>query len=102
MHHGTYEEDGLVTWEVLVFPREIRSHGEPVNHLRNWRVHRRTRRPPSIAWQNKRLSRGRPMARGTGATAEGGEGVGGSNMSFDVGELAGNSDPAEQRGPVLM
>ncbi len=44
---GTYEEDGLVTWEVFVFPREIRSHGEPVNHLRNWRVHRRTCRPPS-------------------------------------------------------
>ena len=54
------------------------------------------------ARQNKRLSRGRPLARGTGATAEGGKGVGGPNMSFDVGELVGNSDPAEQRRPVLM
>jgi hypothetical protein len=30
LHHGTYEEDGPVTWEVLVFPRVIRSNGEPV------------------------------------------------------------------------
>ena len=29
LHHGTYEEDGPVTWEVLVFPRVIRSDGEP-------------------------------------------------------------------------
>ncbi len=55
-----------------------------------------------LFWQNKRLPRGRPMARGTGAAAEGGEEVGGPNMSFDVGELVGSSDPAEQRGPVLM
>jgi hypothetical protein len=99
---GTYEEDGLVTWEALVFPRVIRSDGEPVIHLRNWRVRRRTCWPPSFAWQNKRLSRGRPLARGTGATAEGGEGVGGLHTSSDVGELVGNSDPAEQRRPVLM
>ncbi len=30
LHHGTYEEDDLVTWEALVFPRGIRSDGEPV------------------------------------------------------------------------
>ena len=30
------------------------------------------------------------------------EEVGGPNMSFDVGELVGNSDPTEQRRPVLM
>ena len=30
LHHGTHEEDGPVTWEVLVFPRVIRSDGEPV------------------------------------------------------------------------
>jgi len=30
LHHGTYEEDGPVTWEALVFPRVIRSDGEPV------------------------------------------------------------------------
>ena len=49
-----------------------------------------------------RLYRGRPLARGTEATAEGGEGIGGLHTSFDVGELVGNSDPAEQRRPVLM
>jgi hypothetical protein len=48
VHHGTYEEDGLVTWEALVFPRVIRSDGEPVIHLRNWRVRGRTRWPPSL------------------------------------------------------
>jgi hypothetical protein len=48
LHHGTYEEDGLVTWEALVFPRVIRSDGEPVIHLRNWRVRRRTCWPPSL------------------------------------------------------
>jgi hypothetical protein len=52
--------------------------------------------------QNKPLHRGRPLARGTEAAAEGGEEVGGLHTSFDVGELVGNSDPAEQRRPVLM
>jgi hypothetical protein len=47
LHHGTYEQDGPVTWEALVFPRVVRSDGEPVIHLRNWRVRRRTRWPPS-------------------------------------------------------
>ena len=27
--HGTYEEDGPVTWEALTFPRETRQRGEP-------------------------------------------------------------------------
>ncbi len=55
-----------------------------------------------FARQNKRLSRGRPKARGTEVAAEGGKEVGEPYTSFDVGELAGNSDPAEQRGLVLM
>ncbi len=42
------------------------------------------------------------MARGTGATAEEGKGVGGLNMSNDVGERVGDSDPTEQRRPVLV
>ncbi len=54
-------------------------------------------------WQNKRLPRrGRPLARGTEAVAEGGREVGELHRSFDVGELVGNSDPAEQRRLVLM
>ena len=42
LDHGTYEEDGPVTWEILASPREIRFYGEPVIHLQNWRVCRRT------------------------------------------------------------
>jgi hypothetical protein len=52
--------------------------------------------------QDKLLHRGKPLARGTEAAAEGGEEVGGLHTSFDVGELVGNSDPAEQRRPVWM
>ncbi len=71
-----------------------------------------------FARQNKRLSWGRPKARGTEVAAEGGKEVaaklrlasasepkvprGEPYMSFEVGELAGNSDLAEQRGLVLM
>ena len=54
-------------------------------------------------WQNKRPPRGgRPLTRGTEVAAEGGKEVGELHRSFDVGELVGNSDPAEQRRPVLM
>jgi hypothetical protein len=85
LHHGTHEEDGPATREVLTSPR---------------------------------LHRGRSSARGTEAAAEGGEEVaaklrlasawepkvprGGPRTSFDVGERVGDSDPAEQRRPVLM
>jgi len=56
------------------------------------------------AWpvQNKPLHRGRPWARGTEVAADGGEEVGGLHTSVDAGELAGNSDPVEQRRPVWM
>ena len=69
LHHGTHEEDGPVTWEILISPR---------------------------------LSRGRPMTRGTEVAADGGEEVGGLHTSVDVGELVGNSDPAEQRRLVRV
>ena len=101
LHHGTYEEDDLVTWEALVFPRAIRSDGEPV-FISETGASAGARAGRQYDWQNKRLPRGRPLARGTGATAEGGKGVGGLHRSFDVGELVGNSDPAEQRRLVLM
>ncbi len=67
LHHGTHEEDGPVTREVLTSPR---------------------------------LDRGRPTTRGTEVVAEGGGEVGGLRTSFDVGELVGDSDPAERRRPV--
>ena len=46
--------------------------------------------------------RGRSLTRGTEVAAEGGEEVGGLHTSVDAGELAGSSDPVEQRRPVLM
>jgi len=103
LHHGTYEEDGPVTWEALsllgsfrLVQTESRLSISETGASAGARAGRRDTR------QNKHLSQGRPSARGTGAVAEGGKGVGGPNMSFDVGELVGDSDPAEQRRPVLM
>ncbi len=102
LHHGTYEEDGPVTWEVLVFPRVIRSNGEPVFHLQNWRVCRRTCRSPIESVEQCLSHGGRSLTRGTEVVAEGDKEVGELRMSFDVGELAGSSDPIEQRRLVLM
>ena len=96
LHHGTQEEDGPVTREVLSFPRTNRFLGEPVTRLRRAACWQEPARPV----QNKLLHRGRPWTRGTEVAAEGGEEVGGLRTSFDVGELVGNSDPAEQRRPV--
>jgi len=42
------------------------------------------------------------LTRGTEVAAEGDKEVGELHTSFDVGELVGNSDPAEQRRLVLM
>jgi hypothetical protein len=47
-----------------------------------------------------RLHQGRSTTRGTEVAADGGEEIGGLHTSVDVGELAGNSDPTEQRRPV--
>ena len=52
--------------------------------------------------QNKLLHRGQSLARGTEVAAKGGGEVGGLHTSVDAGELVGDSDPAEQRRPVLM
>ena len=68
---GTDEEDGPVTWEALASPRHLpvwRRAGDPSpthDTLAGARVvgHRE---------QHKRPQRGRPLARGTGAVAEGG------------------------------
>ena len=102
LHHGTYVEDGSVTWEVLAFPREIRSDGEPVIHLQNRRVRRRTCWLLIESAEQRLPHGGRSLTRGTEVTAEGGKEVGELRMSFDVGELAGSSDPIEQRRLVLM
>ena len=65
LHHGTYEEDGLVTWEALVFPRVIpvrRRAGYPSPKLARPQAHVLI---AEFAWQNKRLSRGRPLDGGS-------------------------------------
>jgi hypothetical protein len=104
LHHGTYEEDGPVTWEALSLLGRFRLYGRragyPSPKLARLQAH------VPVAETLGRTSAcpqevGR-WPRGTGAAAEGGKGVGGPNMSFDVGELVGDSDPAEQRRPVLM
>ncbi len=104
LHHGTLEEDGPVTWEALVSPREfpvLRRAGDPSPKPVRLQVHAPAAEAQPSAEQAPAPG-GRPRARGTEATAEGGKGVGGLHRSFDVGELVGNSDPAEQRRPVLM
>ncbi len=100
--HGTYEEDDPVTWEALSLlgrsgHAESRSLISGTGASAGARAGRRANR------QNKRLPH--EVSRWQGEPeppAEGGKGVGGLNRSFDVGELVGNLDPAEQRRLVLM
>ena len=69
--HGTYEEDGPVTWEALASPRytpALRRAGDPSPTHDTLRAHVSS----ALEAQNKRPQRGRPSARGTGAVAEGG------------------------------
>ena len=69
--HGTYEEDGPGTWEALASPRPIpvlRRAGDPSPTHDTWV----SARVVGHQAQNKRLQRGRPLARGTGAVADGG------------------------------
>jgi hypothetical protein len=69
--HGTHEEDGPVTWEALASPRHtpvMRRAGDPSPTHGTWRTHVSSAQEA----QNKRPHRGRPLARGTGAVAEGG------------------------------
>jgi hypothetical protein len=69
--HGTHEEDGPGTWEALASPR-------PIPALRRAGESSPTHdafagaRVVGHSAQNKRLHRGRPLARGTGAVADGG------------------------------
>jgi len=69
--HGTYEEDGPVTWEALASPRPIpvlRRAGDPSPTHGTLRAHVSS----ATKAQKKRSQRGRPPARGTGAVADGG------------------------------
>ncbi len=69
--HGTHEEDGPVTWEALASPRHtpvVRRAGDESPTHGTLRAHGSSAQEA----QNKRPHRGRPLARGTGAVAEGG------------------------------
>jgi hypothetical protein len=88
---GTREEDGPVTWETLVSSRETpakRGAGDQPPHTaraggrrpRRGRAEKQcgpAKNEPSASWQAE--------ARGTGAEADGDEGVGGPNRSDEVG-----------------
>ena len=88
---GTREEEGPVTWETLVFPREnpvARGAGDPSPHTvsaRGWRARRgwaaryggSAKKKPSVSWQGH--------GKGKGAVADGDEGVGGPHMSDEAG-----------------
>ena len=62
LHHGTQEEDGPVTREALVFPRENPVDGEPVIHLQSRPVCRRTGRSS----KHRQRRRGTCWERGPG------------------------------------
>ena len=69
--HGTHEEDGPATWEALASPRHtpvLRRAGDESPTHGTLRAHGSSAQEA----QNKRPHRGRPLARGTGAVAEGG------------------------------
>ena len=99
--HGTYEEDGPVTWEALASPRHIpvlRRAGDPSPTHDTWRAHVSS----ASQAQNKRPQRGRPHARGTRAVAEGGResegGIGASKSGNGVAAGPGRAKAARVEG----
>lgn len=86
---GRERKDDPGTWETLVSPRETparRGAGDLSPHTLS--VGGRTlgvAEPRGFA-KKKRSPRGRPKARGTGAEADGDEGVGGLHRSDEVGK----------------
>ncbi len=102
LHHGTYEEDGLVTWEALSLlgrsgRTESRLSISETGAFAGARAGRRANR------QNKRLShevsrwQGEPEPRLKEARESEGR-----IRALTSGNLFGNSDPAEQSRPVLI
>jgi hypothetical protein len=69
--HGTDEEDGPGTWEALASPRHIPASRRAGESSPTHDAFAGARVVGHSA-QNKRLHRGRPLARGTGAVADGG------------------------------
>ena len=98
--HGTYEEDGPGTWEALASPRPIPASRRAGESSPTHDAFAGARVVGHSA-QNKRLHRGRPLARGTGAVADGGRESEGCIRAWTLGNR-GPLDPAEQRRPVLV
>ena len=87
--HGTYEEDGPGTWEALASPRPIPALRRAGESSPTHDAFAGARVVGHLA-QNKRLHRGRLLARGTGAMADGGRASEGC-----IGALtSGNSEAA--------
>lgn len=88
---GTSEEDGPVTWETLVSPREtpgIRGTGNPSPHTvlaGGRRPHRGQAGQSTVLAKNEPSASRKAKARGTGAEADGDEGVGGPHTSDEAG-----------------
>ena len=69
--HGTHEEDGPGTWEALASPRHIPA-SRRAGELSPTHDAFAGARVVGHQAQNKRLHRGRLLARGTGVVADGG------------------------------
>ncbi len=67
LDHGTQEEDGPGTWEALAFLDSFRSHGESGDPFSD-AVAQADR---AHGGEEKSPHRGRPLARATGAAADG-------------------------------
>ena len=67
LDHGTQEEDGPGTWETLVLLDKIRSHGESGDPFSDAFA----QADRAAGGKEKCPHRGRPLARGTGAEADG-------------------------------
>ncbi len=103
LHHGTYEGGWPRNLGGPCFSSGRSGFTESRSFISKTGASAGARAGRQANWQNKRLPHGgRSLTRGTEVAAEGGEEVGELHRSFDVGELAGNSDPAEQRRLVLM
>ena len=88
---GTREEDGTVTWETLVSSREIpakRGAGYLSPHTARacgWRPRRGRAELLRGSAKNELPASWQAKARGTGAEADGDEGVGGPHRSDEAG-----------------
>ena len=67
LDHGTQEEDGPGTWETLVLLDKTRSHGESGDPFSDAFA----QADRAAGGKEKCPHRGRPLARGTGAEADG-------------------------------